>query len=482
MKRRYMALFLVALLIPCCIVVPADAAVPIKYQLVNIMSDQDKYSFGTDGGFLGADGNFAWFSNANWASIEWAFETRQLLDVVFFTIECSRVPSSVHVDPDGSAASGYAKYLGSNGRYHNYSYDVVGEVGSASITLFFSSAFSGQILLFSAFGTYSNSYSINTGTLINQAMLYDPSVDHLFRDTLETVSGNLPLTSSSTYDFTRSGVDQLLHGIYYFTPNTDSVPFEYADTITFFVSSTGSIEGDIGLSLISIDDGSYIGSLPVEVTPFSIPNSSSSHWPTDSNMEWPVYLYTCTADISGYSLAKYQFSFFYEVDSVELYEDGGYSGHTSTVRNCLIYQTLETEPWYARFGSWITNGFNSVVTSINGFLNNVGLWLTNLENTVATWGKNIVDAIIPDTGQADEVIDDAESKGDELGGLNDQMGSMVKPDMSGSGDITDIISPGDLSTSTSFLAIVVNAPYIGQVVMLSLILSLAAYVLFGKRG
>ena len=123
-----------------------------------------------------------------------------------------------------------------------------------------------------------------------------------------------------------------------------------------------------------------------------------------------------------------------------------------------------------------------IKNSIDGFWQDVGSWFAGIGNKIETWGQNIVDAINPDSSAVDDIIEDASNKGDQIGDLNGQMNSVEKPDLSGSGDISSVISPGDLSSSTTFLSAVVNAPYISQVVTLSLIMSLAAYVLFGKRG
>lgn len=120
-----------------------------------------------------------------------------------------------------------------------------------------------------------------------------------------------------------------------------------------------------------------------------------------------------------------------------------------------------------------------------GLFGNLNAWIDNqtssITGAIAEWGQKIVQAINPDTGAADEVIEQGSQAADQVANLTGQMNSVVKPDLNGGGDISSIISPGDMSSYTVFLSTVVNAPYIGQVVMLSLILSLAGYVLFGKR-
>lgn len=108
-------------------------------------------------------------------------------------------------------------------------------------------------------------------------------------------------------------------------------------------------------------------------------------------------------------------------------------------------------------------------------------YFNNLIGTIATWGQNIVSALNPSSDAGQDAAEQGAQQGSTITDLNDQMNNLNKPALEGSGDISGIITPGQLTSYTTVLATVVNAPYISQVVMLSLILSLAAYVLFGKR-
>ena len=108
--------------------------------------------------------------------------------------------------------------------------------------------------------------------------------------------------------------------------------------------------------------------------------------------------------------------------------------------------------------------------------------LKNSNKEISDKIDELANAIEPAPGAGEDAKDNSVIQGGKIDDLNGQMGELVKPDMSGQGSISHIISPGDLTSYTTFLSSLVNAPYISQVVMLALILSLAAYVLFGKRG
>ena len=137
--------------------------------------------------------------------------------------------------------------------------------------------------------------------------------------------------------------------------------------------------------------------------------------------------------------------------------------------------------YFKKLTSDISSFFSNLGSTVSTWGQNVFNAVTSVGSKIETWGQKIFNSLNPDSGAADDAINQGSQAADQLTDLTDQMNSLEKPDLSGAGDISAIISPGDLSSYTVFLSTVVNAPYISQVVMLSLILSLAAYVLFGKR-
>lgn len=130
----------------------------------------------------------------------------------------------------------------------------------------------------------------------------------------------------------------------------------------------------------------------------------------------------------------------------------------------------ETFVFFYRLSDFLTEQFNRI-----------GQWFSDQTVAISTWLESIFNALSPDTEGADEAVEDAKDQANDMNDLTDQMGAMEKPDLSGGGDISGIVSPENTVKYTVFLNHVVTAPYIGEVVMLCLILSLAAYVLFGKR-
>lgn len=483
MKRRYMALFLVALLLPCCIAVPALAAEPaVKAEIVNLLN-AESYKRYVDGDYYGAIDSPKWYSSGTNMAYYWTPTTQNVAySSIYFTIQSSAIPSSVQVQ----LYSGYsptAEYLGSDGGYRYYRAPGNATILDFGIIANFSSSVSQTFAVISCIGVVDMSSHISSVDIRSVAFISDKNVNTDFISVANDDNASLPVFVNYAGDFSAAGT-ALFSGETYITISSDQRELEFADSITFVVTSVG--ESFFDASLIS-SDHSFYTALDIEVDNFQ--SFSTLHAGPNS---YPIWGYKVTVNLSGYELSGYEIMLHFETDELQ-FDDTLTTevyGFFATVDSIYMTPVYESVAWYVEFYHWIrdslSSGFNSVVSSISSWGQNIitglGDKLTEVKNTVATWGKNIVDAIIPDTGQADQVVDDAVSKGDQIGDLNDQMNSVERPDLSGSGDISGIISPGDLSSSTTFLTTVVNAPYIGQVIMLSLILSLAAYVLFGKRA
>lgn len=130
------------------------------------------------------------------------------------------------------------------------------------------------------------------------------------------------------------------------------------------------------------------------------------------------------------------------------------SGNTFAIRSVIgSFSTTYIDPeihWLKKIWNAITDGFNKLVGSGD---------------------------------QMDNFADNAQQQAGSLQDGNDAMNEMVKPDIdSSSADISTIIAPGDLANTTSWLSDILNSKYISQIMTLSLTLTLASYVLFGKKG
>ncbi len=233
----------------------------------------------------------------------------------------------------------------------------------------------------------------------------------------------------------------------------DAIKYDYIDIQLYFSH----------LSLVSLS-ASFNGlSIPYEVSYF------------DAGNTFEASLINVTLDLTGIDR------------NLNLPLEIILTGSTPTIDGQIGYFSVLSSNGLVEvnYGSPLLNFWYRIKTFFTDRFASLNAWIDNqtssITGTIAQWGQKIVEAINPDTGAAEDALKEGSQAADQVTDLTGQMNSIVKPDLSGGGDISSIISPGDMSSYTVFLSTVVNAPYIGQVVMLSLILSLAGYVLFGKR-
>lgn len=106
-------------------------------------------------------------------------------------------------------------------------------------------------------------------------------------------------------------------------------------------------------------------------------------------------------------------------------------------------------------------------------------WLEKIRNAIVEGFNKLVGT----DDQMGDFSDDAQQQAGELHEGNDAMNQVEKPEIdSGSADISTIIAPDDLVNTTSWLSDILNAKYISQIMTLAMTLTLASYVLFGKKG
>lgn len=89
------------------------------------------------------------------------------------------------------------------------------------------------------------------------------------------------------------------------------------------------------------------------------------------------------------------------------------------------------------------------------------------------------------SGVGETVKQEAQQKADQLSSGVSSMGSLKKPDSSSvgsSGNLGSVIGSADIISGTHVLTTVMEVPLFAKIITLALIFTLAAYVLFGKRG
>lgn len=518
MRNRIIAIVLIIALIPCCLAVPASAtSIETSRSMVDLFvtSGFDTYidlkllqsnSLETNINAYGLYYGFRWECANNFN-----------IGYLVISVRSSSQPSRVVVTLDGSDNRIFYSDTPSSINGYFYQYKIAIDANTFSlidVSVNYNKVDSRDVTLTSCVGYADYSKHVSSvyyDFFCDFINLSDGIITH---DVITAgVLGSFPFACDVTHDEGLNG-DKLVGGqvdLYFLA---DSLGYTHADKLSLLMYASGA---SFSCGAILKDKLSGLSNAVLETNYTFSPTGSyyHSYYGTDVPLGW----YLIDIDLSGYDLTENSVVFSVWVDEYD------YSNITRPVHGVSIGMIgaavtphIEQLPWYTilfnwfgkqfnSIGSWFQvqtnaistwgqNVVNSVTTSgqkiydvlaepifnkISSILTAVNTWGQNTVNSIITWGQNIVNVINPDPDAGESAKDKGSEKGEIINGLNDQMNNLSKPDVSGSGDISSIISPKDLTSYTTFLSTVVNAPYISQVVMLSLILSLAAYVLFGKR-
>lgn len=137
----------------------------------------------------------------------------------------------------------------------------------------------------------------------------------------------------------------------------------------------------------------------------------------------------------------------------------------------------------------ISNNVNSWIsaqtTTISGFLDTL-VWYTydgfnQTVSAIATWGQNIIDAIVG-TGDPSDVNNEIDSALGELGEIDSVMGSVSRPALDSINfDFSGMISANAVTVYGSIFSTLIGNQYMSNILMMAFILAAASFLLFGRR-
>lgn len=125
--------------------------------------------------------------------------------------------------------------------------------------------------------------------------------------------------------------------------------------------------------------------------------------------------------------------------------------------------------------SWLGRIFNKLSSGI-----------TDIISSIATWGQNIVNAILGDpSNPPDNPVSDGsmENQAGQIEDYLDSFDQVERPDIGDiDTDISEIVPPNEFTSWTSWLSDIFDNYFFFYQITLSVIMILSGYVLFGKRG
>lgn len=440
-----------------CIVFPASAAAPET--MVAMMDDTNSYSMNVNGNGAYSTGYNTHISNASTAILSWSLPTAAYVNYMYYTVKFSKKPSNVQVQFNYSSSWYNSELLGSSGNTYFYRQPYGSSVGSVSIKASFDSAYTGFFELVSCFQSSGTGYSINNVTIDNQALLYYPDQDRLFRSAHEYKTNvSLPYTSKYESDHAAYPVDPLLAGCIFLRNGSEDFPFDYADSVTYLIETCGTADkySDNPNFAASLFDpsGTAYATLPVTVYPVATFAGTGYNFGS-STMQNPIYLYSVVVDTSGFDLHKSSISLDYMIEPVYISVDEDWTGYYTRVRSIVAVPTVIDEPWYARFGRWLTDGFNSVVDSIRSAFN-------------------------PNNGsELEQAGQDMQNSANDIGAASDSLGSVAQPEVD-AGDMIGDLTKFDTGGLRVLSCITSNAQVTAMMVVV-FTFCLAGYIFFGKK-
>lgn len=497
---RTVSMLCVLVTLFCAGTVSAQADELTGYSMDNLL-DSIYYSYYRDGVHSSNSDLPSFWVNVNEnASIVWSPSVSYRGDFFVFNIATWSIPSSLTFNGEACTLIG-SQYLSESNRYVSQWYLRSSvSISNADLTAYWNSSYSGSFYILSAYAYTDFSDSIRTFDARLQAAQITAQGD-LY---LEDVGSENNVSTPYVYSYEGNFVSVTFsYGYLSLYIRPDDRVYDFGDSISLLMTSVGSTS--FGAYLVEGDYDTFVTDLPLVSKEVS---SSYGGVLMNEDMEWKLNQYLVEVDLSGHDLRGKTIVFDCHIEP--MYSDD-FSGDREILYGSILGITMQPdiseEPeiinFFRRFlDYWLsivdqqTEQLNStlinvrdslwnmvlgvydrtvdIINIVNSFASNVGGYFSSLQD-------HLTSLFNPDPDAGEDFKEDSQNNAAILGGLNDQMNSVAKPDLSGSGNISGIITPSQMSSYTTVLATVVNSPYIGQVVMLSLILSLAGYVLFGKR-
>lgn len=372
------------------------------------------------------------------------------------------------------------------GRYYLYSYDFSGiSYINPDITFYATSASDSQVLSYRLFTNYSNQYQISGSILVNA-----PSF---------VKSGSYVTGSPASVDLPGAPSDG------------------WPDQFKVFVDTPSSVWSDYDfLSYnVSLQDIGSFGGINAYIGDYVVPFSVSQF--TNSTQAMSSYNITVIVDLRNVPESTAKLTLNFVGNSISstygnplprfyISDCGGYRSYYQD--DPVLYWFRQVNGKLSQLRASVDTGFKDMTESINSTINNLlmqvgiklddvnaGIWtfgqeikdgVVNVGTSVTTWGQNIsnkLDSLINGSeAGANEFQSGVNDAASGLQGIDDAFQQVQKPAV----DSIDVNINADLDQEafgsyTSVLVIGMNNEFVLTVFIMVFTLALVSYVLYGKR-
>lgn len=449
---------------------------------------------------------------------QWEFISPLSFDRVVFIIDVAKQPDQVILHRGDWSHE--ATLIASNGSKYQYEVVLSGTARSfrstAAIEIQNNSDYYGVFNIISCVGYVSDTVSISKVNYFANALMFDnggaddeggalPS-DTDFRWPFSVGSGNevnLPIV----VDFsgpTGSDFYTLDYGEVFLKVPFDS-SLKYLNSVSFLIYTCGDID-TLGARLENAN-GSVFGGLPVDL---EYCGETQYVFELEEQFE-RILCYVVTVDVSGYDLTDLFLTLQVNIKSVFgswIYQyDRGFYFQCDSIYG--TYDSFET-PWYSIFGRWLNTQLGllnaNTVSVINEFQTSVSTWFSDLYDRIGwfrtameqywddfferlKWFRSSMEQLLTDiynaltaSGDDDQFQDDVGQQGDKLDDMAGIMDSVTLPAFDSINvDPGAFVNQSDVQLLVSPIAVIYDVPIFKTILLMSIMMATAGYVLFGKR-
>lgn len=459
-----MALAALLILSICFNILPASATEIVPDNVVDLMTSIE-YSVYTDGDYWYESPNISlWFNDVYNMSVRWNRTPSVRFNRVVFTILTWDLPSSLKLNGISGTLIGQ-QYESENRLLSQWSFPLAGVGEYLDLSASWDSSYTGDFIFLSGVGYSEIVNDITTAEIRLQGQYTTYELEnHL----IETLVPSKSVTLPYGYEYRDyNGYDpQLDMGYLSVFVRPEDRDLNYANSITFFITSIGPMDFEAYLTNISNSAGAT--SLPVtsvlESDSFGIIDINKGE------MQYKQNQYSVTVDLSGYDLTDRTIVLESTVTALSFEDNtGSVSGFKYYVSGICMTPEVSEAPWYLDFANWLKKQFQSI------------------KDTIAEWCAKIIAALDSLLGgsseEVDQVVDNMQNAADDLQQAGDAMNSVEKPAV---GDID--VSVNNVVPQSAMLAYTKPITAFWQSdLMLSFIslvttIVLVSWVFFGKKA
>lgn len=369
------------------------------------------------------------------------------MNTIVFTIQCAVRPYSVRLK---YSYTGYrdANLIGSNGIYHTYSVPMYS--GSAAILgvncRWGSTSYNGDFVIRSMRGYYESAYMLTNASY--RFATTEFTSDAGMEQTIRSYKSGQTLPFGVFHQKNQDEKSYLQYGELYLWLTSAQRKFQNIDSLEVYF---WTYDDSPSVSLSRVDSTNTV----LDIYPVELFQTVSASTPANSN-DWNMYCYKVVADLKDVFIGDSSLQLHIQSQSI-IVNPNWDTRIEIAIESVIVYPLIEEIPWYKRFWSWLSGGFDRIVDALNGSSDQ--------------------------SGAADQFQSEVDQAVGELDQMGSELNAVDKPDV----NVSELV-PTQILQGTHFLTYVNalnnfwDSPEIALILVTLGGMILISYLLFGEKG